>query len=395
LITTITHVVLFLLALPAAAMSLYMLVLTLLSRAPARPQRSSRQLRFDIIVPAHNEAATIARVVTSLRQLDWPGDRFRLLVIADNCTDATADLGRAAGAKVLERHDPSYRGKGYAVDFAFKMSAVHAWANAVVVVDADSEVSPNLLEAFAARIETGAEAIQVLHGVLNPYASWRTRLMTIALSCFHRVRSRAREQLRLSCGLRGNGWCITHGLLNKVPYGAFSLAEDIEYGIELGLTGVRVHYADEARVDGIMVAREQAARSQRQRWEIGRLQLMRAKTISLLKAARSGGGKVCLDLAFDLLVPPLSYVLLNVGALIFVASIALLWAPSTSYWLWLGLTCVGSLATYVLRGWQLSGVGLRGLLDLARAPFFVIWKMILMLRTHDSAEWVRTKREQS
>ena len=61
--------------------------------------------------------------------------------------------------------------------------------------------------------------------------------------------------------------------------------------------------------------------------------------------------------------------------------------------LWLGLACGAALALYVLRGWQLSGVGLRGLLDLARAPAFVVWKLVLMLRAHDSVQWVRTRRE--
>jgi hypothetical protein len=61
--------------------------------------------------------------------------------------------------------------------------------------------------------------------------------------------------------------------------------------------------------------------------------------------------------------------------------------------LWLGLICCLCLLLYVLRGWQLSGVGVRGLMDLARVPSFVLWKVLLMLRARGSAEWVRTKRE--
>lgn len=391
--TSITNLVLFALALPAAAASLYLLFFTLLSGAPAAPLRSSRRLRFDLIVPAHNEAAIIENVVANLRRLDWPMDGFRVLVVADNCTDATATLARAAGALVLERQDTERRGKGYALEFAFQASQARKWADAVVVVDADTEVGANLLEAFATRIETGAKALQAHYGVLNPHASWRTRLMAIAMACFHRVRSRARERLRLSCGLRGNGWCVTHRLLRQVPYRAFSLAEDIEYGIDLGLAGHRVHYTDEAWVAATMVSGEQAARTQRQRWEDGRSQLIRARLAPLWKAALRPGGGVCMDLAFDLLVLPLSYVVANVALLIALASLALAWEPSAEIWLWLGLGCGASLSLYVLRGWQLSGVGLRGLADLLRAPSFVIWKLLLMLRAHDSAEWVRTKRE--
>ena len=393
--TIIANLILLVLALPATAVSLYLLILTLLSHAPPVALRSSRRLRFDVIVPAHNEAAVIDNVVASLHKLDWPADGFRVLVIADNCTDSTAVLARAAGAEVLERHDTERRGKGYALAFAFQASQAHGWAYAVVVVDADTEVSPNLLEAFAARIENGAAVIQAHYRVLNSQASWRTRLMAIAMASFHRVRSRARERLRLSCGLRGNGWCITHRLLRQAPYRAFSLTEDIEYGIDLGLAGYRVHYADEANVAATMVSGEQAARTQRQRWEAGRLQLIRSKTPALLRAARGPDGGVCLDLALDLLVLPLSYAAINVAVLIVLASVALLWEPSMEIWLWLGLGCGASLLLYVLRGWQLSRVGVRGLVDLLRAPLFVLWKVLLMLRAHKSAEWVRTKREQS
>jgi cellulose synthase/poly-beta-1,6-N-acetylglucosamine synthase-like glycosyltransferase len=370
-------------------------LLTLLSRTPPQAPRSSRQLRFDVIVPAHNEAAIIEGVIANLQKLDWPADGFRVLVVADNCTDSTAALARAAGAIVLERHDTRYRGKGYALEYAFQVSLEQRWAYAAVVVDADTEVSANLLEAFASRIETGANAVQAHYDVLNSNASWRTRLMTIAVASFHRVRSRARELLKLSCGIRGNGWCVTHRLLRAVPYHAFSLTEDIEYGIELGLAGHCVQYADEARVAATMVSSQQAARTQRQRWEGGRFQLIRSKTFSLLRAAKHPGGRVCFDLALDLLVLPLSYVVVNVSLLIIFAGVAVWWAPSMQIWLWLGIACGLCLTLYVLRGWRLSGIGLRGIVDLLRAPSFVLWKLLLMLRTGASAKWVRTKREES
>lgn len=382
------------LALPAAASCLYLLGLTLLSQAPAAPLRSSRRLHFDVIVPAHNEALLIENCVASLRRLDWPAELFRVLVVADNCSDSTAALARAAGAVVLERHDEVLRGKGHALAHAFEASRAHGSAYAVVVVDADTEVSTNLLEAFAARIEIGAKAIQARHGVLNAQASWRTRLMAIALGCFHPLRSRARERLQLSCGLRGNGWCVTHWLLRQVPYGAFSLAEDIEYGIDLGLAGYRVHYADEAQANGLMVSGEQAAASQRQRWEEGRRQLIRSRTLPLLWAVPGADGMVCLDLALDLLLLPLSHVAVNVVLLLAAAGLVLLFDSSALAWVILGLACAASITLHVLRGWQLSGVGLRGLVDLARAPSFVVWKLLLMLRARGSAEWVRTKREQ-
>jgi len=383
------------LALPATLACLYLLVQTLMSAALPAAARSARQLRFEIIVPAHNEAAAISHTVANLQRLDWPTDRYRIVVIADNCTDATAALAAKAGATVLERFDPALRGKGYALLAGFKRSRDDAWADAVAVVDADAEVSPNLLEAFAAQIEQGAHAVQVHYGVLNPWRSWRTRLLTVAMAAYHVVRSRARERQRVSCGVRGNGWCVTHQLLNEVRYEAFSLAEDIEFGIAIGLAGYRVHYAGEADASQDMTASPQAARKQRQRWEHGRFQLIRSRTLPLLRAAWRRRSPVCLDLALDLLVLPFTYVALGVGFLLIAALLAAWWHPAFMPWVWFSLGCVLVLVGYVLRGWQLSGTGARGLVDLLGAPAFVIWKMLLMLSRHQSGEWVRTDRKRS
>lgn len=392
---SIIVVVLSIVAAPAVLSCAYLLVLTLLSGRLRPLPPSARQLRFDVIVPAHNELAVIERVIASLKRMDWPQDRYQVVVVADNCTDATAAVAAAAGAHVIERRDPQRRGKGYALDFAFKSSRARGWADAVVVIDADAEVSTNLLEAFARRIERGADAVQAHYGVSNTAASWRTRLLSIAKAAFHIVRSRARERLGLSCGIRGNGWAVTHRLLDRVPYRAFSLTEDLEYGIDLGFAGYRVSYADEAHADAEMVSGEKDARKQRQRWERGRFQLIHTKTLPLLLAAVRQRSRVCLDLALDLMVLPLSYVVLNVLALLVLAGLATAWHPGFQPWLWVGAACVAALVVHILRGWQLSGAGLRGLADLVRAPFFLLWKLAVMLRRRDSTEWVRTKREGS
>jgi cellulose synthase/poly-beta-1,6-N-acetylglucosamine synthase-like glycosyltransferase len=390
--TYVTYILLIAIAAPAVMASAYLLILTILSAraAPIRPR--SRTLRFDVIVPAHNEAEVIERTVSSLLKIDWPADRFRVLVVADNCTDTTAVLARGAGAEVLERHDPTLRGKGYALAFAFQASREQGRADAVAVIDADAEVSINLLEAFAGRIEQGIQAVQVHYGILNPMASWRTRLITIAKAAFHIVRSRARERLKLSCGIRGNGWCVTHELLKRVPYQAYSLTEDLEFGIDLGLAGYRVAYADEAHSDAEMVTNEKVASTQRRRWEDGRFAMVRSRTLPLLLMAKRRGDWVCLDLALDLMVLPLSYVTLNVALLIGSAMLALHYHLANLVWLWLALGCAASLLLYVLRGWQLSGIGARGLVDLTRAPLFLAWKMLAMVRPRAEG-WIRTDRE--
>jgi cellulose synthase/poly-beta-1,6-N-acetylglucosamine synthase-like glycosyltransferase len=390
--TVSLHLIFALLLVPAVLACGYLLVMTLLSARLPAPPPSSRTLRFDVIVPAHNESAVIENCVASLKRLDWPGKRFRILVIADNCDDSTAPLARAAGAKVLERNDTSARGKGYALLYAFDYSRACGFADAVAVVDADSEVSPNLLEAFAARIEAGAGAIQADYGVLNPEASWRTRLMAIAHGAFHTLRSYARERLGLSCGLRGNGWCITHATLERVPQRSFSLTEDLEYGIELGLAGVRVHYAGEAWANAEMAVSESVAARQRQRWEDGRFDLIRSRVGPLIAAAWRQRSAVCLDLALDLIVLPLSLVALYCAVLVAGATAAALYDPAYARWVVPTVACAACVVAYVLRGVALSGRGLAGLADLAAAPFFVLWKLVIGRRRYDRTEWAPTRR---
>lgn len=350
-------------------------------------------MRFDVIIPAHNEENGIGDVVRSVQSIDWPNDQYRIVVVADNCSDGTAERATEAGANVLVRRNEELRGKGHALAHAFRESRAHGVAQAVVVIDADSRVSANLLEAIAARMERGEQAVQVHYGVSNVHASWRTRLMTIAMTAFHQVRSRARERLGLSCGIRGNGWAVTHTLLDKVPYTSFSLTEDLEFGVELGMQGFRVAYADEAHCDGEMVSGEKDARSQRRRWEQGRMSILRSKTLPLLRRAVTERSRVCLDLALELLVLPLSYVALLAVALTAAAWLLAPGGTRTGPWFVAGAASCAALAIYILRGWQLSGTGARGLLDLFRAPIFVLWKFAVMVGGRRATEWVRTERE--
>jgi cellulose synthase/poly-beta-1,6-N-acetylglucosamine synthase-like glycosyltransferase len=383
--------------LPVAAACGYLLLLTLLSWRRAAPVPPAPVRKFDVVIPSHNEELGIARTVANLSAVDYPGGMRRILVVADNCSDATAQKAREAGATVLERHDTQKRGKGYALAYAFEFSQKDGFADAVVVVDADTVVTPNLLHAYAARLERGAHAVQAHYGVMNPAASWRTRLMTIALGMFHKVRSLGREALGVSCGLRGNGMCFTHTVLREVPHDAFSVVEDLEYGIRLGKKGHRVHYAWEAEVLGEMVSGEKQSRSQRQRWEGGRKQMLKLHGWPLLSTALRERSGLLLDLSMDVLVPPLSQlVLAAVGGS--VAAAVVTWLSGGTAVLASSVAGFGlaSLGAYVLRGWWVSGVGPRGLLDLAWAPVYVVWKVGLMLRgggAEKRGEWVRTTRE--
>jgi 1,2-diacylglycerol 3-beta-glucosyltransferase len=395
-------------ALPVIAASGYLFVLTVRSRQTTPPTYGAPNARFAVVVPAHDEEAGIAATIESLLALDYPRDHFEVIVVADNCTDDTAARAAAAGAEVLVRNDAERRGKGFALAHAFEHVVAGGRADAVVVIDADTVVSPNLLRAFDARIATGAAAVQADYAVRNPDSGWRPRLMAIALGMFHVVRSTGRENLGVSCGLRGNGMCFTTALLGEVPHDAFSIVEDVEYGIRIGERGHRVHYAGEAHVYGEMVSSEKASRSQRERWEGGRRQLVKDHGLRLLRRAIATRSPLDFDLAMDLFVPPLStLVVATVAGAAASNALAFVTGRPNVAQLLFGASGV-FLVAYGVRGWQLSGTGAKGLATLAYAPFYVAWKATLPLRRTrkprpadgaaatpaDAApEWVRTARE--
>ncbi|MEZ0310890.1 MAG: glycosyltransferase family 2 protein [Myxococcota bacterium] len=370
----------------------YLGLLSVLASVPRAQAYGGARTRFVVVVPAHDEEAGIAATVQSALAVDYPTELRKVLVVADNCSDATAARAREAGALVLERQNNELRGKGYALELAFEHVARENLGDAVVVIDADSLASVNLLRSFDALLVAGEAAAQAEYGVRNPRASWRTRLMTVALAMFHRTRSLGRERLGLSCGLRGNGMCFSVPLLAKVPHKAYGLVEDLEYGILLGKNGYRVAYASDAWVAGEMVSGGKAAVSQRKRWEGGRAQ-QRAMVRPLIGAALAKRSAMLLDLAMDVLVPPLA----TLGIVLFVFTLleAALWALSgfatPGMYLWaVGWAC---LFLYVVRGMQHSGLGFGAVTALAYAPVYVVWKLTFARVSKRDKTWVRTARE--
>ncbi len=373
----------------------YLCLLALLSiRRPNEAPPSSRA-RFDVIVPAHDEAEGIGATVDDLRRLDYPKERRRVIVVADNCSDDTAKVARRHGALVWERRDSRRRGKGPALGWAFSRSLEDGFADAVVVVDADTVAGPNLLRALSGRMDLGAQALQAHYGVRNKDDSWRTVLMTLALALFHEVRSLGREKLGVSCGLRGNGMCFTSSLIARFPHDADSVVEDIEYGLILGAKGVRVHFVPEAEVLGEMPADSEASKVQRARWEGGRRLLAKAWTARLIWGALRCRSRVMLDLAVDLLMPPLSTLGGLASAGLVVGILVSLLNGSIGLHLPLFILAVFSLSVYLWRGIVVSRLGWRGAQILFWAPVYLVWRIVKVSSQRRGAtrQWSRTPRQ--
>ena len=369
--------------------SVELLTLSLSALIPQRlrSRRTSLPIpwRVAIVIPAHNEESGIAACVRSLLNADISDMPVDIYVIADNCSDKTAEIARASGARVIERNNLAERGKGYALNFAFTTLATEKY-HCYLVVDADTAVASNFIVAAAGRMREGAPAVQARYLVSNLEESIRTRLMGLALRAFNVVRPLGREHLGLSAGILGNGFGLSAETLQAVPYLASSVVEDLEYHLSLVRSGRRVTFVDETTVYGEMPVRGKGVKTQRSRWEGGRLRMLFEKSPDLAAKVLRGELKM-LEPLLELLLLPLAFHV----ALLAVA----LSAPQFT------VRCVASagLAIVLLHLTAAIVVGggtWRDALTLLASPFYILWKLMmipaLLKNARSNNAWIRTDR---
>ncbi len=356
------------------------------------------QRHFAVIVPAHNEEIVILKTIENLFHIDYPPELFDVIIIADNCTDRTAEIATAMGAIVYEREDMEFRGKGYALKWFFeKMMENHTAYEAVVIIDADTTVSKNILNIMNSYIDSGAEAIQCSDLVERKNSAWSSEIIRVSFLLNNYVKLLGRRNIRCSAGLRGNGMCFTTGLLKKIPWQAFSQTEDLEYGLILLMKGIPVMFAPEAVVNAIMPADPRNAETQRARWEIGRFPLLKKYSWLLFTEAVRRKSFIIFEAFLDLVTPAfvnifaftMLMVLMNLLLIFFNAV-----GDRTFYFLWMLLLTLQIF--YVIAGLWVSKADKRTYIALLNVPRYIAWKMLLYFklayRGHNKL-WIRTTRE--
>lgn len=348
--------------------------------------RNPRRGRLAAIVPAHNEEALIGRCVASLLASAANGTQCSVIVVADNCTDATAWRAREAGADVLVRHDSRHRGKGCALRFAFDR-LIEGGFDGFLIVDADSVVSANLVPEVLAALAGGANAVQTRYRVRPPLNSSRRRVMDVAFLAFNVLRPKGRDGWGLSAGILGNGFALSRQTLQEVPYSADSIVEDLEYHLLLVNANKKVRFANAATVYGDMPEDAGAGVSQRARWEGGRARVARVWVPKL--AAQLAHGKLSVaEPLLELLTLPLAYMVLIVSALC---------VFPTGPLRWYGAAVMGLIVVYVASAVSLGGRVGESLTALAAAPVYVAWKLrslgAIVHASRAQAQWIRTPRD--
>lgn len=362
---------------------LYLLLTTLKGWRPGQGHAlRAEPARIAIIIPAHDEATLIANTVQQARALDYPVERFTVLVVADNCSDDTAALARAAGARVLERD--ANPGKGQGLNDALGMLMAEPW-DAFVVLDADSVLHPRTLVELDAALADGARAIQIRYGVSNPDDTVRTRAMELATASFNALRPLGRMRLGLSAGINGNGFCLTRATVEQVPYLAHSIVEDIEYHMLLLRNDIRVRFIDTVWVKAQMPLDAATARSQRVRWERGRIATIRTYAPDLFRRWR-GGQSTAFDGLIDVLMPPMSLIVLAMVPALAIGP------PAARLLALAGMFII--LLHYVVAAHRFGKLSALPRLMLF-VPQYVLWKTFVVIRslfTEKHLPWVRTER---
>jgi cellulose synthase/poly-beta-1,6-N-acetylglucosamine synthase-like glycosyltransferase len=156
-------------------------------RSRARTAAPGRH-RFAILVPAHDEETIIGRALEAFAALDYPRDRFEVHVVADNCTDRTADVVRGAGFEAHERIAPAAPGKGAALNWLVEIVESHdVPPDAYVIVDADTTLDAAFLTEMDDALCDGASAAQGYYAVSDPDTSTAAGLRFAALACRHHL----------------------------------------------------------------------------------------------------------------------------------------------------------------------------------------------------------------
>lgn len=382
-------------AIPVAYQTLF----AVLSIPDLLRRKSPRELigrtRFAILIPAHDEEGMIGGAVESIIAGNYPADRRRVYVIADNCSDATAERARKAGAVALERHDLSKRGKPYALNWALKQIPQDEF-DALVIMDADTVMDPLFLASMEPHLLAGEQAIQGYFGIMNPDENWLTRLGTLPATVKFRLHFPGKRLAGLSCPLAGNGMVFSMALIKKFGWEVYSITENWEYYVMLAQNGYQVTPAPEAVIYSQVAKSLKLGRTQRVRWMQGQMDILHSYWRALVgQAARERSVKP-LDVLMELGKP--SHAVLFAWSTIFLAvcgAWAALGGMYANTFLITAAVLLGLQMAYFFAGLALERPPLRTYVALAMVPWYLAWKLFINIRAlvaPGDRRWVRTTR---
>lgn len=355
---------------------------------------------FFVLIPAHNEAAGIAATIQSIHHAEYPSAKLRVITLADNCSDNTAEIARAAGSEVWQRNDPSNPGKGQVLAWALPQAAAGAFDFAAII-DADTLVDRAFFSTIAAQAAADQVAcpVAVYQGRYEFAATqqggnkWFENFTLASKSAENSFIYLPRAAAGLVNLLQGNGFCISSAALQQVPFAAGSVVEDAEYALMLAMAGVPVRFVDDARIYARMTETVRDAAPQRLRWASGIFRLFGEVPRLIATGIRRRSWKMIEAALMLLLMSRMILVSLTFGALALATVVLAMFGARLSF----GLAAVAIVLqlTYLVLMFRKSGDRPYSMAGLAWAPFywlFISFVQLAALAGFGRKRWTRTVR---
>ncbi len=348
------------------------------------------EVRTVIVIPAHDEALLIEQTVREARRGISPSTQ--VLVVADNCSDRTAEYARAAGATVIERSDRSRRGKGFALAFAREFLRSDP-PDAVFILDADCRIALGSAENVGRHSVFLGEPVQSANLLTAPKdASALVLLSNFAMLIKNLTRARGLYRLGGGITLFGTGMVFPWTVFAQLDLASSIAVEDLALALSLASKGVKVHLSEQLLVTSA-AAELGDSLDQRARWEHGFLAQAFKRGLPLLGSGVARRSRHLLALGAHMLVPPLA-LLLVLAVIALIPAYALAFIVHSNGPAVLITSALGCAVVTTGLAWYLEGRTTLPLGALLRAPLYVVWKVPLYLRfiVSRQSRWNRTRR---
>ncbi len=350
------------------------------------------EARCVILIPAHNEELVIESTLESLKP--ELGNYDEILVVADNCNDTTADLVRASGCRVSERQDAENRGKGFALAHGLEQLKSNP-PEVVIIVDADCEATPGTIQRLKAAAIQYQRPVQSRYLLQSPDgATIKTKVSEFAVLIKNRIRTKGLSFLGAPIPLLGSGMAFLWQDITSVPLASGEIVEDMKLGIELAGQGKGALYDDQPAILSDLPVTQAALEKQRERWEHGHMGMIQKFAGPLLKATTKSKSKSLLLFFLDLIIPPLSLLLMFTVVVFLFFAVMNIFA-NLSLVLSLVVLLVVAVMSCIFFSWLLAGRQILSPNELLHLPLYVLSKFGVYRGFIEKKQttWNRTDRE--
>jgi cellulose synthase/poly-beta-1,6-N-acetylglucosamine synthase-like glycosyltransferase len=345
-----------------------------------------------ILIPAHNETLVISQTLQSI--MPQLGAKDQVLVVADNCSDNTADIARHLGATVAERFNKEHRGKGYALDYGLQQLKANP-PEVVIIIDADCIISENAIALLAQACMQHKRPVQALYEMQSqPNPSIKALVAAFAWIVKNKVRPLGFKAIGLPCQLMGTGMAFLWQDILLVNLASGHIVEDMKLGVDLTRHNKPPLFLPEVLVTSVFPPTQAATNTQRARWEHGHLSVIVNEAPKLILESIKNKNLGMLGMALDLIVPPLA-VLAMLAVAAFITCIFIHQFYAIPLALSMSGTLLMALAVGVLLAWLYFGKDIISFKQLCYAPLYALSKIPLYIKFffNRQVEWVRSKRD--